>query len=204
MTSRPQDPTGPAAGRPDACRRALGSLENPEAHEHAKGCPECAARLALRARLQTALRLRPATPSALHADALLERIHERIVEASESASVVGEEIANRSSLTASVEQWPAPLLESSISRAVRNAPQSPTHAEWTRVRAHVVAAMPRRQAAGRLLLWAAFAAAAAAVIGTTQLSSSPSTEQIEHRIVFADLPSAPAIDFVAVRRGALH
>jgi hypothetical protein len=127
---------------------------------------------------------------------------ERIVDAAEATSPLGEMLANRDAVVSPAEPWPEHLLESASADRLRSAPQPPSVAAWDEVRASVVANLTvRRIARARWTLWVGAAAiAATATIGLSLAAKAPK----QPTIVFADLSSIPAIDYFVVRHGATH
>lgn len=190
---------------PAACREFLRALEDAKVDGgHAAACPRCAAHAAFRAKLDTLLRARPVAPPILLSRHLLESTQERIVEAVEAESPIGQWIADHVEVPLAAQEWPQPLLDpSAVARAMMVAPGSPSAHAWGEVRKSVLAELGTRRASRtRLGLWiGAVAMAAAAILSV--LLPSPGTER-NTTIVFTDLDSMPGVEFSVIRYGALR
>ncbi len=193
--NRPHDP---AHGTPPECRAFRASLEATAEAPHARACAACAAAMALRQGLTSALRRAPTPPPALASREFLAGVHERIVAGIEAASSLAPKIAEP------IETPAAPLraaLGDQLARALATPPTSPGEGRWQDVRRAVIDDIASRRAARtRIAVWVGLAGAAAAAMF---LVVGPGSDRVAvPTIVFADLSSAPSGDFTVVRRGA--
>ena len=192
---------------------AKGALA-PVLQQHVDACAFCGARLRAAAMLRPALRQRPAM-SAMSAGAMLEGIHERVVDRCERAPLgrlLADSVPPGSGQSAQ-DAWPEPLLQSGVAERIAEAAPEPGRLAWSRVRATIlgriaaeVASGPARQRA-RGRWWIGFVSTAVAagvvlaVVGGGQRPEPPT-------IVIQDLSRLPAggalpgVDFAVVRYGA--
>jgi hypothetical protein len=192
----------PAPGNTDlpgtACSRFRMAIGDPgasaEVRAHAEACPRCAAHAAFAQHAAAVLGTRPPTPARLTTPEFLAAIHERIVDGAATSRV----FRALATPPAVHEDWPDPLLASSIACATITAPPSPSVEAWHRVHDAILAdlAMPRRSWARRGWLASGFAAAAA-ITGLALTGSEPALPEI----VFVDLDRAPNVEFTVVRLG---
>lgn len=181
-----------------ACHRFRMAIGDPgasaEVRAHADACPRCAAHAAFARSAAAVLGTRPPMPTRLGTPEFLAAIHERIVDGA-AASPVFRALATAPAVE---EDWPDPMLTSSIARAAITAPPSPSGEAWGRVHDAILADLvaPRRSWARRGWLASGFAAAAA-ITGLALTGSEPAMPEI----VFVDLDRAPNVEFTVVRLG---
>jgi hypothetical protein len=198
-TPEPRDGAKPPI--PDRCRAFLdAALAGDHGDAHAGQCGPCAARLAFHRRAADQLRQRPSLPRELTSPAFFASVQERLVAAIEQSSRVGELLADRESIAAPSGEWRDRLLESTAARAMQTPPTGPSDATWRDLRASIYSQVVHARSARPRWRWLT-AAAAAAVAASAVWFMVPKGTPTTVTIVFADLDTAPSIDFAFVRRG---
>ncbi len=177
---------------------------------HTAGCAFCAQRREAALRLSPALRARPTVPAnvALGSRTLLDGIYERAIELAEESPLgrlVGDAVAEvpAPDAAAAGAVWAEPLLESGLARATMVPPPALGAAAWREVRTSIFDRVVA-EAATRRRYWplGAAGAAAAAILLTLLLHEGrPRATDIAPDIVFADLNTAPNVDFAILRYG---
>jgi hypothetical protein len=193
---------------PAACRTALRASAGGErgvggsAHE---ACPRCASIASFQQRFAPLLAKRPAPPPELASRAFLDAVLERIVD----VSATGTQQWLRLPPHAADPAWPEELLESPVAASiVANAPRPPMSTaswdqSWDQLRRTILADVDAHQVLRVRRGWLLGLVATAAAALTVSLLLVDDTPA-QPTIVFADLDSAPGVDFSILRYGALQ
>ncbi len=181
------------------------------ARAHLQSCSFCAQRLAVGQGFGEVLKSRPISPPELSSAQMLDRVRERIVAQSEGSELgqtmarVMPEVEVPVAAAASDESagagWPEELLESAVGQHVASA--SPVEVGpllWRRVQVSIYGRVLADSASRRRFWPLGAAGAAAAAIFLLMLVRQGTIRTPE--IVFADLASAPNVDFAILRYGA--
>lgn len=182
------------AGRPDSSHLQRSHLEQ---------CSFCRARVAAGDQLAAVLVERPKMPAAAEFAAVLERVHEQVVEAYEG-SPLGAALAEvpEAPVGSAAAAWDLPLLGSELARDSIIPPAMPSAAAWMRVRANILSeatSAPSRLAPRLVFGLLGTVAAAGLVLLFVELRPN----RVPH-IEFAELQTMPAVDFAFVRHGVNH
>jgi hypothetical protein len=217
MAAGNQEPEGTFRVRRE-CRTLLRELltgsGDAAAREHAERCGDCAARLAARDRLASALRQRPQLPDEVQRalssgrDLLRELVHERAVENAQS-SVLGRALAEAQPVPApQVGDWHDGLLVSRTAQRTGERPASASPLQWARVRQSILDSVAEqgvvKRRTARVRQGLAFGVAAAAILGAVGLFLGQRPPTNVPTIVFRDVDTMPGVDFAVVRYGAMR
>ena len=184
---------------PQACRAFLrAGPEDAAMAAHPETCADCRLRMAGRASLQAALRVRPPVPVELASATLRDSIFERIVEQAEGGSL-GTALEQAMPLSRSAVpdlSPPTAFGGEQLARQLFRQPSPPSSEAWASARRAILA--EAGVGSGRRWWLGAGGIAAAAIICGLLLSDGTSEEPA---IVFTDVSTMPSVDFAVLRHG---
>ena len=182
-----------------ACRAFLrAGAEDAATAAHQDTCADCRLRMAGRASLQAALRVRPPVPTELESASFRDSIFERIVEGAESGPL-GSALERAMPLARSSVPDLSPPTEfgsEELARQLLKQPAPPSSEAWASARRAILA--EAGVGSGRRWWLGVGGIAAAAIICGLLLSDGTSEEPT---IVFTDVSTMPSVDFAVLRHG---
>jgi hypothetical protein len=180
-----------------ACRAFLrAGADDAAAAAHQEVCADCRLRMAGRASLQAALRVRPPVPVELASAAFRDSIFERIIEQAE-VGPLGAALERAMPISRVPDlSPPTELGGEQLARNLFRQPAPPSSEAWASARRAILA--ETGVGSGRRWWLGVGGIAAAAIICGLLLSDGTSEEPA---IVFTDVSTMPSVDFAVLRHG---